>query len=582
MENGKDILTRLHSILFKSVLVLLFIIANAEAVDYDNDNEIDFIWQTPDGEFDHYKVYVSVNGSNYDFVASTTSNTYTVNGSNGYSYRLKVSAVSSEGIEGPFSPESDTVVCDTVSPTKPIISSQYQRDDSIITLTLTSPSFDEHFSNYQLKGGNYADWTDTAQIDLFVFAVNTSVDTVLEIRAKDLAGNIGSADSIIIPRFDDVDNDGLPDAWEILYFGDLSHTAEGDDDTIDGTPAPDGMTNLEEHIAGTDPTDPNSVFALINISRAANTDTITIEWRSVNEKQYTVYYSDFLFGDAMGWIIAEDLIPASGTGTNSWVDDGTKTGSRPNEVPYRYYNVKISGTNVFARDTVGIYKITLRNSLVSEENKISIPFVPYSNNLNDVIGKQGLTGSTISAFADQCWKWNQATLSYERSFLYDDGITKEWRDLYNPADPPPFTFDADSGYRLLLTLITPDMTPLYFVGKVSATSRTINLTKTVYSGLNYVASAYPMEVALEDSGLVESGFTGSTVSAFSDQLWFWNWGTRSYDRIFYNTGLGQWQNKDGTTTTRKLRPGEGFRIVLSPVSGLRTWNYPKPYTQPPN
>ena len=361
----------------------------------------------------------------------------------------------------------------------------------------------------------------------------------------------------------------------MFYFGDLSHTAESDDDTGGG----DGMTNYEEYIAGTDPTDFSSVFAITNITRGS----VTVEWSSVTGKEYAVYYSDDEFGDSMNWSIAEDGVPASGTGTNAWTDNGdARTGNVPPEdVPYRYYKVSISDTDLFARDTVGIYKVLLRNSIYSGLNYVATPFVPYANTLDDVLGDQ-LPGSTVSAFATQCWKWNQATLSYERAFYYDDGITKEWRDVHNPADPPPFTFDADSGYRLLLTPITPDLTPLYFVGKVSAASRTINLTKIVYSSLNYVASAYPVEVSLENSGLVESGFTGSTVSAFSDQLWFWNWTTLSYDRIYYNTGVNQWQNKDGTPTTKKLTPGEGFRITLSPVSELSTWNYPKPYTQPPN
>jgi hypothetical protein len=45
----------------------------------------------------------------------------------------------------------------------------------------------------------------------------------------------------------DSDNDGLPDAWEIFYFGDLSQAAYGD---YNG----DGRSNLEEYQQGTDPT----------------------------------------------------------------------------------------------------------------------------------------------------------------------------------------------------------------------------------------------------------------------------------------------------------------------------------------
>ncbi len=45
----------------------------------------------------------------------------------------------------------------------------------------------------------------------------------------------------------DSDDDGLPDAWEMEYFGDLDETAGGDYDH-------DGVTNGDEYAAGTDPT----------------------------------------------------------------------------------------------------------------------------------------------------------------------------------------------------------------------------------------------------------------------------------------------------------------------------------------
>jgi hypothetical protein len=50
---------------------------------------------------------------------------------------------------------------------------------------------------------------------------------------------------------DDFDGDGLPDSWEMQFFGDLDEEAAGDFDA-------DGFTNLEEFGAGTDPTDSRS------------------------------------------------------------------------------------------------------------------------------------------------------------------------------------------------------------------------------------------------------------------------------------------------------------------------------------
>ena len=48
----------------------------------------------------------------------------------------------------------------------------------------------------------------------------------------------------------DIDGDGLPDYWEVAYFGDLS---QGAYDDFDG----DGILNIEEYTFNTDPTLPN-------------------------------------------------------------------------------------------------------------------------------------------------------------------------------------------------------------------------------------------------------------------------------------------------------------------------------------
>lgn len=73
----------------------------------------------------------------------------------------------------------------------------------------------------------------------------------------------------------DSDGDGLSDSWEVDHFGDLSHDGRGDTDA-------DGFTDLEEFLAGTDPTDVAErpialpVVAGIFPITAANTDVTEI------------------------------------------------------------------------------------------------------------------------------------------------------------------------------------------------------------------------------------------------------------------------------------------------------------------
>jgi len=52
----------------------------------------------------------------------------------------------------------------------------------------------------------------------------------------------------------DTDGDGLPNSWEMLYFGNLGQTGSGDPDG-------DGRTNAQEYAAGTDPTVSNTTAA---------------------------------------------------------------------------------------------------------------------------------------------------------------------------------------------------------------------------------------------------------------------------------------------------------------------------------
>lgn len=75
----------------------------------------------------------------------------------------------------------------------------------------------------------------------------------------------------------DADNDGIPDSWEEAF----------DVDDPDGDPDGDGLTTLEEYLAGTDPTDANSSFEFIGLE-VAEAGGVTLSWSSVAGKVYVV------------------------------------------------------------------------------------------------------------------------------------------------------------------------------------------------------------------------------------------------------------------------------------------------------
>jgi subtilisin family serine protease len=84
-----------------------------------------------------------------------------------------------------------------------------------------------------------------------------------------------------LQRIVDTDNNSLPDWWELKYFGHLTGTSPGSD--LDS----DGLNNLSEWLAGTDPTNAASVLKFSQIS-VSNTTGAVISWPSVAGKIYRI------------------------------------------------------------------------------------------------------------------------------------------------------------------------------------------------------------------------------------------------------------------------------------------------------
>ena len=85
----------------------------------------------------------------------------------------------------------------------------------------------------------------------------------------------------------DSDGDGLPDWWEALYFGGNGNP--------NADPDGDGMSNLAEYRAGTNPTDRNSVFAFIRILPDP-AGGLSVEWSSISNRTYVLQRSTNLPG----------------------------------------------------------------------------------------------------------------------------------------------------------------------------------------------------------------------------------------------------------------------------------------------
>ncbi len=101
-----------------------------------------------------------------------------------------------------------------------------------------------------------------------------------------------AADGPIPASEADANNNGIPDWWEMWYFG----TVIGQGGVLDGTldPDGDGQNNRQEAEANTDPLDPLSVFRITDVVSPSGGVGFAVGWLSQTGRTYTVERADNL------------------------------------------------------------------------------------------------------------------------------------------------------------------------------------------------------------------------------------------------------------------------------------------------
>jgi hypothetical protein len=84
-----------------------------------------------------------------------------------------------------------------------------------------------------------------------------------------------------IPGGTDSNANGLPDAWERIYFGALGVNPDADADE-------DGMSNREEYLAGTNPTNATDRLRITAFSGPPGGTNVSLSWSSVATRFYAI------------------------------------------------------------------------------------------------------------------------------------------------------------------------------------------------------------------------------------------------------------------------------------------------------
>lgn len=142
-----------------------------------------------------------------------------------------------------------------------------------------------------------------------------------------VSGSSGSSTNIqtnlVMATSVDTVGDGIPNWWRAQYFGDTG-AATNSQSCAACDPDGDGMNNLQEYIADTNPTNALSRFYILSVS---NSTGLAVSYPSSANRKYTLYYRTDL--TAGGWtnIPSQTGIPGSG-GVDTLTDPSPTDGQR--------------------------------------------------------------------------------------------------------------------------------------------------------------------------------------------------------------------------------------------------------------
>jgi len=116
-----------------------------------------------------------------------------------------------------------------------------------------------------------------------------------------------------IPGGTDSNGNGLPDAWERIYFGALGVNPNADPDG-------DGMSNKEEYLAGTNPTNSADKLKITSFASSSGGTNVTLAWSSVISRYYLIQKTTNLASQVWTDSGAGVIVPAGSSTSHPLTD----------------------------------------------------------------------------------------------------------------------------------------------------------------------------------------------------------------------------------------------------------------------
>jgi len=163
-----------------------------------------------------------------------------------------------------------------------------------------------------------------AVVEFYIKDRNPNFEPVIEVWAYDPVTDLDLV-AYQVSIDPDVDGDGIPDAWERVHG--LPTNSRNDKADQDG----DGRSDLEEYVAGTVPTHPESYFCVTHFA-SLESGAVSLSWEPVPSRVYVVESADSPTGP---WIpISREIL--CGAGPAEWTELPSE------DIRCRFYRVRVS------------------------------------------------------------------------------------------------------------------------------------------------------------------------------------------------------------------------------------------------